>query len=246
MDSKYFPVPSQKVIESLMASLSFDDWNAIWISIQVAFCAATVCLPPAIGLAWWLARTPWKGRWLVETLVNLPLVLPPVVTGFLLLVLFSPKGWMGYPLQHFLGIRVVLTWYAAALAAAIVSFPLAIRPIQLAFQQADRNLEDTARTLGAGPWATFFHVSLPLARPGMAAGWLLALARSLGEFGATIMVAGNIAGQTRTIPLAVYSHVNSPDGLRHAWPLVGVSILLSCLALLVGQWMERKHGGRQP
>ncbi len=229
----------------MLAFLSSDDWNAVWISTQVALCAATVCLVPAVALAWWLARTRWLGRWLVESVVNLPLVLPPVVTGFLLLVLFSPRGWIGYPLQQVLGFRLVLTWHAAALAAAIVSFPLALRPIQLAFQQSDRNLETTARTLGAGPWATFFHVTLPLARRGIAAGWLLAFARSLGEFGATIMVAGNIAGETRTIPLAVYSHVNSPDGLQHAWPLVAVSILLSCLALFVGQWMEREHRSRQ-
>jgi molybdate transport system permease protein len=223
----------------ILASLSPNDWNAVWISIQVALCAASGILPLAIAAGWWLARTRWPGRWLVETIFNLPLVLPPVVTGFLLLVLFSPSGWLGYPLQQWFGIRLVLTWYAAVLAAAVVSFPLAMRPVQLAFQETDPRLEAAARTLGAGPWVTFFSVSLPLARRGIAAGWLLAFARSLGEFGATIMVAGNIAGVTRTIPLAVYTHANTPDGMSFAWSLVMVSVLLSCAALLVGQRMER-------
>ena len=221
--------------------LTADDWNAVWISVQVALSAATLCLPIAIAFAWWLARTEWSGRWFVETIVNLPLVLPPVVTGFLLLVLFSPKGLIGSPLHDWFGFTVVLTWYAAFLAAAVVSFPLAVRPIQLSFQETDRNLESAARTLGAGPWATFFQITLPLAKRGIASGWLLAFARSLGEFGATIMLAGNVLGETRTIPLAVYSHVNSPDGIRFAWPLVVIAVLLSCVALLMGQWIERKH-----
>lgn len=181
----------------------------------------------------------------METIVNLPLVLPPVVTGFLLLVLFSPNGWIGYPLQQWFGVTVVLTWWAALLAAVVVSFPLAIRPVQLAFQEMDARLEWVARTLGAGPWRTFASVSLPLSRRGLVTGWLLAFARSLGEFGATIMVAGNILGETRTIPLAIYSHVNSAEGVLFAWPLVAISVLLSCLALLAGQWLDQRRGGSQ-
>ena len=229
----------------LFAFISPEDWTAVLISLQVSLCAASLCLPAAVGTAWFLARTEWRGRWLVETLVNLPLVLPPIVTGFLLLILFSPTGWVGYPLHAWFGWDVVLTWQAAVLASLVVSFPLAVRPIQLAFQAIDADLELTARTLGAGPWATFFGVSLPLAKRGLAAGWLLAFARSLGEFGATIMVAGNILGETRTIPLGVFSYVNSPDGISRAWPLVTISVLLSCFALFIGGWIERRQEARQ-
>ncbi|MDG2012978.1 MAG: molybdate ABC transporter permease subunit [Pirellulaceae bacterium] len=227
-----------------LAFLSSDDWQAVSISIKVSLCSASICLPAAIALGWFLARTQWRGRWLVETLISLPLVLPPVVTGFVLLVLFSPTGWIGYPLHTWFGWDIVLTWQAAVLASMVVSFPLAVRPIQLAFQASDRQLETTARTLGAGPWATFFHITLPLAKRGIAAGWLLSFARSLGEFGATIMVAGNILGETRTIPLGVFSYVNSPDGIYEAWPLVLVSVMLSCVALCLGQWIERRYDGR--
>lgn len=206
----------------------------------MATLAATLGLPVAVAVAWWLARSKNPGTWLVETIVNLPLVLPPVVTGFLLLACLSPRGWLGAQLEQ-MGIVLVANWIAAVLAAAIVSFPLAVRATKLAFQQTDRQLESTARTLGAGPWTTFMRISLPLARRGVVAGWFLAFARSLGEFGATIMVAGNILGQTRTIPLAIYSYANSGvDGYRHAWPLVAVSILLACGALLAGHWMERR------
>ncbi len=224
----------------IIAVLNSNDWFAIWLSCQVATLAASLILPLAVAVAWWLARTGSSARWLVESAVNLPLVLPPVVTGFLLLMCLSPRGWLGGWLQQ-MGIVLVANWMAAVLAAAIVSFPLAVRAIKLAFQHADRQLEMAARTLGAGPWTTFVRVSLPLARNGLIAGWFLAFARSLGEFGATIMVAGNILGQTRTIPLAIYSYANSgADGYRHAWPLVAVSIVLACGALLAGHWLERR------
>ncbi len=221
-------------------ALSKDDWSAIWLSCQVATLAATMLLPVAILVAWWLARSPMRGKWLVETVVNLPLVLPPVVTGFLLLVIFSPRGWVGATLGQ-VGVVLVTNWGAAVLAAAVVSFPLAVRAVKLAFQEADHDLEQIARTLGAGPWLTFWRVSLPLARRGMVAGWFLAFARALGEFGATIMVAGNIAGQTRTIPLAVFSRANAGvDGYQHAWPLVIIAVMLACGALLAGNWLERR------
>lgn len=216
------------------------DWTPVILSCQVATIAATLLLPVAIAIAWWLARSKSPLRWLVETVVNLPLVLPPVVTGFLLLMLFAPRGWLGSKLGA-IGIVLVANWFAAVIAAAIVSFPLAVRAVKLAFQQTDRDLENTARTLGAGPWTTFVRVSLPLARRGVIAGWFLAFARSLGEFGATIMIAGNIAGQTQTIPLAIYSHANSGvSGYQDAWPLVIIAILLSFAALLAGHWLERR------
>ena len=177
---------------------------------------------------------------MLTAVVNLPLVLPPVVTGFLLLVCFSPRGWPGSWLES-VGIVLVLNWAAAVLAAAIVSFPLAVRPAKLAFQQTDRKLEAAARTLGASPFTTFLRVTLPLSLTGIAAGWFLAFARSLGEFGATIMVAGNIVGQTQTIPLAIFSEANSAaGGFSHAWPLVTVSIGLACAAILAGYWMEKR------
>lgn len=230
----------------LFAFISTEDWQAVLISLQVSLCAASLCLPTAVATAWFLARTSWRGRWLLETLVNLPLVLPPIVTGFLLLILFSPTGWIGYPLHNWFGWDIVLTWQAAVLASLVVSFPLAVRPIQLAFQSLNADLESTARTLGAGPWVTFLFVSLPLAKRGLAAGWLLSFARSLGEFGATIMVAGNILNETRTIPLGVFSYVNSPGGISRAWPLVTISVLLSCLALFAGYWIERHQEARRP
>lgn len=216
------------------------DWSPIFLSCQVATIAATLLLPVAIAVAWWLARSRSPLRWVVETIVNLPLVLPPVVTGFLLLVLLAPRGWLGSQLGA-VGIVLVANWFAAVIAAAIVSFPLAVLAVKLAFQDTDRDLENTARTLGAGPWTVFARISLPLARRGVIAGWFLAFARSLGEFGATIMVAGNIAGQTQTIPLAIYSHANSGvSGYQDAWPLVIVAILLSFAALLAGHWLERR------
>lgn len=213
----------------ILAFLQPTDWSAIWISVQVATVAATLCLLMATPLGYWLARSKWKARWIVESILNLPLVLPPVVVGFLLLVVVAA-----------LKLPILLTWWAALLAAVVVSFPLALRPVQLAFQDTDKRLEQVARTLGADFKTTFVRVTLPLARRGLISGWLLAFARALGEFGATIMVAGNILGETRTIPLAIYSEVNSIDGIRHAWPLVVVSILLSCAALLVGQWLDSR------
>ncbi len=217
--------------------MNADFYSPIVLSLQVAVVAACVCIVLAVPVARWLARTEWPGSWIVQAIVNLPLVLPPVVTGLLLLVSFSPQGWLGYPLFHLLGIRVVLTWWAVLLAAVVVSFPLAVRPIQLAFQQSDQQLEQVARTLGASRRSTFWRIAFPLAVPGMIAGWLLAFARSLGEFGATIMVAGNIKGVTQTIPLAVYSKAHSTE-FNDVWPLVIVSIILSCIALIVGQRIE--------
>ena len=187
----------------ILAFLQPEDLSAIWISIQVAIVAATVCMLLSIRLGYWLARTDFRGRWLIESLANLPLVLPPVVVGFALLVSIST-----------LGLPILLTWWAALLAAVVVSFPLALRPIQLAFENVDPRIESMARTLGADQRTTFIRVTLPLARRGLISGWLLAFARALGEFGATIMVAGNILGETRTIPLAIYSEVHSIDGYQ--------------------------------
>jgi molybdate transport system permease protein len=216
-------------------------WTALRLSFQVAMCAALGGLPFAIAIGYWLARGRFAGKWLVEAVVNLPLVLPPVVTGYLMLVLLAPRGPIGAALQGWFGIKIVFTWWGAALASMVMGFPLMVRAIRLAFQAVDPRLETAARTLGASCAATFFTVSLPLARRGVVAGWILAFARSLGEFGATIMVAGNIEGQTRTIPLAVYTLANQPDGMSQAWPLVALSVLLSCSALAASELLERRR-----
>ena len=221
--------------------MSVEEWSALRLSFQVAMCAALAGLPPAIAIGYWLARTRFGGKWLVEVAVNLPLVLPPVVTGYLLLLLLAPRGPIGAILQNLLGIKIVFTWWGAALASMIMSFPLMVRAVRLAFQAVDPRLEMAARTLGANGIATFFTITLPLAKRGVVSGWVLAFARSLGEFGATIMVAGNIEGQTRTIPLAVYTLANEPGGMGQAWRLVTLAILLSCGALALSELLERRQ-----
>jgi len=219
--------------------------SALWLSSTVAFWAATIGLPLAAAVAYLLARGRFAGKWLVETLVYLPLVLPPVVTGYLLLVLFAPGGPLGGLLDRWFGVKIVFTWYAAVLAAAVVGFPLLVRAVRLAFEQVDPRLELAARSLGAGRMRTFFTVTLPLAQRGLVAGWMLAFARSLGEFGATIMIAGNIAGQTRTIPLAVYSLANRPGGTSRCWPLIVVSVILACAAIATSEWLARRQPGNE-
>ncbi len=218
-----------------------EEWTALWLSATVAVTAALALLPAAVILGYLLARSEFAGKWFVETLVNLPLVLPPVVTGYLLLICFGIHGPIGSLLNEWFGVRMVFTWSAAVLAAAVVSFPLSVRAIRLAFQSVDPRLEMAARGLGAGPLTAFFTVSLPLARRGIVAGWILAFARSLSEFGATIMVAGNIAGRTRTIPLAVFSAANRPGGIAEGWRLVILSLLLACAALVASEWLERRQ-----
>jgi len=230
-------MPAMHLVANL---LTIEEWHALRLSFQVALCAALLGLPFAVAIAYWLARSAVAAKWLVELLVNLPLVLPPVVVGYLLLVCFSPTGPAGSLLLAWFGVQIVFTWWAAAMASVVVSFPLMVRAMRLAFQEIDPRLEMAARSLGAGPLRSFLTVSLPLARRGLIAGCVLGFARSLGEFGATIMVAGNIEGQTRTIPLAIYSLTNRPDGLAQSWRLVGLAIILACGALCVSEWLERK------
>jgi len=224
--------------------LSAEEWSALRLSLKVALLAPTLTLPLAVLLGYVLARYRFPGKWVAETAINLPLVLPPVVTGYVLLVCFSPRGPLGRMLDEHLGIQVVFNWWGAVLAAAVVSFPLSVQAIRLAFRGVDPRLEQAARSLGAGPLASFFTVTLPLAHRGLIVGWLLAFARSLGEFGATLMVAGNIEGLTRTLPLAIYSLANLPDGIEQCWRLVVLSVLLACGALAAGGLLERRatHG----
>lgn len=226
--------------------LTAEEWTALALSLRVSLVAVVVSLPLGILAAYALARGRFWGRRLLELAVDLPLVLPPVVTGYLLLVLLGPKGPVGGAIQRWFGGRLVFNWQAAAIASAVVSFPLLVRAVRVAFEGIDPRLAAAARSLGASPVDAFLSVSLPLAWRGIVAGTVLAFARSLGEFGATIMVAGNIEGQTRTIPLALYSLTNRPGGVEQSWRLVAVSIVLAALALAASAWIERRHARREP
>jgi molybdate transport system permease protein len=219
--------------------LSAAEWTAVTLSVRVALVAVALSLPFGIAVGWLLARYEFRGKWLVETLVNLTLVLPPVVTGYLLLRFFGRQSWFGTALEQTLGVRIAFTWWAAAIASAALGFPLMVRAIRLAFRGVDARLEAAARSLGAGPVDTFRSISLPLARSGIIAGAVLAFARSLGEFGATITFAGNIPGATQTLPLAVFSELNRADG-EGAIRLALVSVLLAAAALATSEWLERR------
>lgn len=219
------------------------EWQALRLSLAVACAAVAASLPAAVAVAWWLAKHEFRGKFLVETFCNLPLVLPPVVTGYVLLVVFGRRGWLGGWLEQGLGVRFVFDWKGAALAAAVVGFPLLVRPIRQAFAAVDDRLLGVARTLGARPIDAFFTVALPLASPGILSGSVLAFARSMGEFGATVMIAGNIPGQTRTVPLHIYTQLDAPGGIADAYRLVFASVVVSAAALMASEWCERR--GRQ-
>lgn len=223
--------------------MSPNDWSAIGLSLQAAGVGVLASLPLGVALGWLLARRRFVGKTLLETVVYLPLVLPPVVTGYLLLVAFGRQGWLGGLLEDWLGVRFVFDWKGAALAAAVVSFPLMVRSIRSAFAGVDRRLEEAAQTLGASPGKVFRSVSLPLATRGIVAGTVLAFARGLGEFGATIMIAGNLAGETQTIPLLVYDQLQSPGGFEQSGAVIGVSVLMSAVALVISERLERRKPG---
>lgn len=224
--------------------LTEPEWQAVRLSLSVAFWAVVAFLPPATALGWWLARRDFRGKAGVDTVLNLPLVLPPVVTGYLLLVTMGRQGWIGQYLDQWFGLEIVFTWRAAALASGVIAFPLMVRAIRVAMLGLDARLEQAAMTLGAHPVRVFFTVTLPLARHGLIAGGVLGFARSIGEFGATIMIAGSIPGETRTMPLYIFGIMESPDGLARAQRMVIVSILLAAAALIVGQILENR-GRRQ-
>ena len=211
--------------------LSNAELEAVLLSLRVSFVAVVASLPFGIALGWWLARRRFRGKAVVETLLNLPLVLPPVVTGWLLLATFGSNGWLGGPL----GIEIAFTWKGAALAAAVLAFPLMVRSIRLAFEAVDPRLEGAARTLGAKPFDVFLTVSLPLARRGVIAGSVLAFARAMGEFGATIMIAGSIPGETRTIALYVLHRLEEPGGVEGAGRVIAVSIVIAAAALVLSE-----------
>ena len=224
--------------------MTADEWQAVRLTLGVATTAVFVSLPVAVGVGWLLAKRRFPGKFILETLVNLPLVMPPVVTGYLLLVLFGRRGLIGGWLETWFNLRFVFDWKGAALASAVVGFPLLVRPIRQAFEAVDERLIQAARTLGASSWAAFWTFAAPLASPGMLSGAVLAFARSMGEFGATIMIAGNIPGATQTIPLFVYTQLDAPGGFDNAARLVVLSIAISAGALLLGELLQQ-YGQRR-
>jgi molybdate transport system permease protein len=219
--------------------LTPDEWSAVWLSLKVALTATVVSLPFGTGLGYLLARRQFRGKSLVETTLSLPLVLPPVVTGYLLLVSLGRRGWIGSLLDQWFGLQFVFTWKGAAIASAVMAFPLMVRAIRVAFGGVDKRLELAARTLGARPIETFLRISLPLARRGIIAGAVLAFARGIGEFGATVMIAGNLPGETQTIPLFIYSQINSPGGMEESARLVVVCVIIAVVALGTSEYLER-------
>ena len=218
--------------------------NAVIISLKVALCAVLTGLPFAIVTAYILARKTFFGRTLFQGIIDLPLVLPPVVTGFLLLYLLSPKFAFGRFLES-VGLQIPFTWIGAVLASAIVSFPLMVRSIRTAIQSTDPQLALVARTLGASRVKAFTTVTIPLARHGIVAGALLGFARSIGEFGATIMIAGNIPGQTQTIPLAIYNANQRVGGFQHSWRLVVIAIVIALVSVAISEYLERRRNSRE-
>lgn len=220
--------------------LSPDEWIALRLSAKIALWATLLSLPLGIAVAWWLARRDFRGKVLAEMLVQLPMVLPPVVPGYLLLLLLGTQGPLGgWLLEHF-GIRLAFDWKGAVIASAVMAFPLMVQPVRLAFRMIDPRLEQAAATLGARPWRVWLSVTLPLATPGILAGAVLCFSRSLGEFGATMAFVGNIPGQTRTLPLAIYSYAHMPAGEAAAWRLACLSILLAAGALLMAHLVNRR------
>ena len=225
--------------------LSAEEWGIVALSLKVGGVAVLASLPLSFAIAWVLARRSFPGRVLLDGIVHLPLVLPPVVTGWLLLIAFGPMGPVGRWLESWFGVTLMFRWTGAALAAAIMALPLMVRAMRLSIEGIDRRLEGAARTLGAGRWHCFRTISLPLAMPGVLAALVLGFARSIGEFGATITFVSNIPGETRTLPLAIYSALQVPGGEALVTRLALLSVLLSLGALILSEWLVRRtHGGR--
>ena len=227
-----------------MANLSSEDWIAIELSLRIALVATLGSLPVAVAIAWVLARKRFPGRLALDALVHLPLVLPPVVTGFALLLLLGRRGPLGSFLHDWFGVTLAFRWTGAAVAGAVMSFPLMVRPIRLAFETVDPKLERAAGSLGAGPAWRFALIVLPLAMPGILVGVLLGFAKALGEFGATITFVSNIPGETRTIAAAIWTHVQSPDGDAPALKLAIVSAIIAVGALALSEWLQRRWARR--
>src|SRR5437870_12635743 len=220
--------------------MSAEEWQIVWFTAWVSGLSTVVILPFGLCAAWLLARYDWPGKSLVETLVSLPLVMPPVATGLILLNLFSYRRPVGGFLHRHFDVDVLFTWRAVLIALGVMSFPLLVRSARVAFEGVNPRFEQIARTLGAGGGRVFFTITVPLALRGIAGGMLLAFARALGEFGATIMVAGNIPGQTSTLSLAIFQSVQLGQD-SHAFRLLGVSVALAFVAVWSSEWVNRRR-----
>jgi molybdate transport system permease protein len=227
-----------------MPSLTPEEWTAVELSLRIAIVATVVSLPFGLLIAWLLARKEFWGKALLDGVVHLPLVLPPVVTGYLLLITFGRRGAVGSLLYDWFGFTFAFRWTGAALACGVMAFPLLVRAIRLSFEAIDRRLEEAASTLGADGFRTFLTVTLPLALPGVIAGMVLAFAKALGEFGATITFVSNIPGETQTISAAIYTFTQVPGGDAQAFRLVGIAVVIALLALIASEWFARRAGLR--
>ncbi|MDG1572312.1 molybdate ABC transporter permease subunit [Robiginitalea sp. M366] len=222
--------------------MSFSDaeWQAIGLSVRVAVACMVITLPLALWVGYKMARSRFRGKAVVESLLHLPLVMPPVTTGYLLLLALGARSPLGQWLESAFGLRLAFSFHAAVIASAVVSFPLVVRSVRTAMEMVDTRLEDASRLLGAGNLKTFFRITVPLAMPGILSGAILGFARSLGEFGATITFAGNIAGETQTLPLAIYALMQVPGGEEATLRLVLVSVGISLAAMLLSEWYIKK------
>ena len=219
--------------------LSAAELQALGLSLTVTLRSVLMSLPVALATAWLLARRRFRGRTLFDAFVHLPLVLPPVLVGYLLLILFGSHGPLGGWLERALGIHLIFTRNGAALATAVMSFPVMVRAMRISLESVDRGLEDAARTLGAGPLDRFLTITLPLMLPGVLAGAVTAFAAGLGEFGAVITFVSNIPGETRTLPLALYTALQTPNGEPAAARLALISFTLGLIGLLISEWLAR-------
>ncbi|MEA3210645.1 MAG: molybdate transport system permease protein [Chthoniobacter sp.] len=222
--------------------MSVETAQIVCFTLGAAAQSVVCILPPGLALAWLLARKRWRGKTLVETLVALPLIMPPVATGLILLRLFGRRGPLGAWLER-AGVEIVFTWRAVVLAMAVMSFPLLVRSARSAFEGVDRDFEDAAHNLGSPPWRVFVAITLPLAMNGIVAGLVLAFARALGEFGATILVAGMIPGRTTTLPTAIYHSIQLGQDAE-AFGLVGVSVVIAFTAIWLSEWLLRRAARR--
>ncbi|CTP87863.1 molybdate ABC transporter permease [Xanthomonas translucens pv. arrhenatheri] len=226
-----------------MFAFTAQELTAIALSVKVALVAALGSLPFGVACGWLLARRRFPGKSLLDALLHLPLVMPPIVTGYALLIVFGTQGPVGAWLLEYLGVQFAFRWTGAALASAVMGFPLMVRAIRLALESTDRRLEAAAATLGAGPWRVFFSITLPLAWPGLVAGTALAFAKALGEFGATITFVSNIPGETQTLSSAIYGLLQVPGGEAGIWRLAAVALAISLAALLLSEWLVRRQRG---
>lgn len=218
------------------------EWEIIALTLKIGGTAMLLTMPLAFALAWLLARGDFAGKIVIDAIVHLPLVLPPVVTGWLLLILFAPSGPLGGALMSLFGVTLLFKWTGAAIASGVMALPLMVRAMRLSIEAVDRRLESAARTLGAGRWRVFRDITLPLSLPGILAGLVLGFARSIGEFGATITFVSNVPGQTQTLPLAIYSALQLPDGELAVLRLSLIAVALSLAALAASEALARRAG----